>query len=62
MIAFADDTSLHFKIDDIGDESVNEINLHLDVVSDWYKRNKLTLNATKTQAIIFRPRQSKKVF
>ena len=57
-ILFADDTNLFFKHSDpIMAASI--INNELKQISLWFKVNKLSLNASKTNFIIFHPHQQK---
>ena len=53
---FADDTNLI-------DKSLKKINKHinrdLNLTVDWIRANKLSLNASKTQIVLFKPRNKK---
>ena len=57
-IQFADDTTLY-----TGGKSVRliecEINHDLEIISGWFKANKLTLNLDKTVCMIFPPHKNK---
>jgi hypothetical protein len=53
-ILFADDTNLLITNKSI-DTMLNNINLDLTTVVDWFCANKLTLNIDKTKSLIFRP-------
>ena len=59
-IQFADDTTLY-----TGRKSPRliecEINHDLEIVSDWFKANKLTLNLEKTVCMIFSPHKNKNI-
>ena len=48
---FADDTTLLYSHKDIASQ-INMINEELDKVSDWFKANKLSVNASKTNYMI----------
>ena len=55
---FADDTNLLYADKDLKSlESV--INIELQKVCDWLNANKLTINAKKSNFVIFRPSQKK---
>ena len=55
---FADDTSLFYA--DTNLKSLEEtVNSKVLKVSDWLNANKLTLNAKKSNYVIFRPHQRK---
>ena len=45
-ILFADDTTLLFSHPDISSK-INSINMELDEISNWFKTNKLPVNASK---------------
>ena len=55
---FADDTNL-FLID----KSLKKINKHINrdlkLTVDWIRANKLSLNASKTEIVLFKPRNKK---
>ena len=57
-IQFADDTTLY-----TGSKTIRliecEINHDLEIISDWFKANKLTLNLDKTVCMIFSPNKNK---
>ena len=53
-IQFADDTTLYTSGKNIRLLEC-EINHDLEIISDWFKANKLTLNADKTACMIFPP-------
>ena len=59
-IQFADDTTLY-----TGGKSVRliecEINHDLEIISDWFRANKLTLNVDKTVCMVFPPKKSKEI-
>ena len=55
---FADDTNLLYTDKDLKSlESV--MNIELQKVCNWLNANKLTLNAKKSNSVIFRPSQKK---
>lgn len=61
-VIYADDTTLgaclsHFGQDN--DEIEQNLNLELNCISNWFKLNKLTLNAQKTKAMLFQTPQKK---
>lgn len=53
VLLFADDTTLQLSSSNIK-ELFKIANKELNVVSDWFKANKLTLNVNKTKYILFR--------
>ena len=55
---FADDTNLLFADKDLKSLE-NVINIELKKVCDWLNANKLTINAKKSNFVIFRPSQKK---
>ena len=58
FLLFADDTNLLYADKDLKSlESV--INIELQKVCDWLNANKLTINAKKSNFVIFRPSQKK---
>jgi hypothetical protein len=59
--AFADDTNLFHSNDDV-DNAIQTINIDLVFLVDWFTRNRLVLNADKTQYMVFQPPQSAKKF
>ena len=50
-ILFADDTTLYMSSNDIH-RMFHEMNIELDVLADWFKANKLSLNAGKTNFML----------
>ena len=54
-LLFADDTTIYYTSDSI-DELLSIINSELDSVTDWFRANKLSLNVSKTNFIIFQTR------
>lgn len=55
---FADDTNLLYADKDLKSlESV--VNIELTNVCDWLNANKLTINAKKSNFVVFRPRQKR---
>ena len=52
LILFADDTNIFYSNSDRS-EIENVVNAELRKLSTWFKANKLSLNATKTNFIIF---------
>jgi hypothetical protein len=57
-IQYADDTTLLIKGNSIEDLNLST-NQELNNINDWFKSNKLSLNANKTYAVLFRTPQSK---
>jgi hypothetical protein len=53
FILFADDTNV-FMSDKSIDMLVNRVNVELQLVSTWFRANKLSLNLVKTNFILFR--------
>ena len=51
FILFADDTTILFSSDDICSET-NKINKELSEISNWFRANKLSVNASKTTYMI----------
>ena len=51
-ILFADDTTLYTSSNNMT-ELFNSVQRDLDSLSDWFKANKLSLNATKTNYVLF---------
>ena len=55
---YADDTTLYAKLSSFGRSATNEINTEVTNINDWLKINKLSLNVTKTNFMIFhKPRR-----
>ena len=55
-VIYADDTALSTTLNSfngINDNSEEEINKELNIVNDWFKLNKLSLNPNKTKAMLF---------
>jgi hypothetical protein len=55
-IIYADDTALSAILNMNGNENQNlenQINNELDIINDWFKLNKLSLNISKTKAMVF---------
>ena len=58
---YADDTTIYFNSEDFDSNNYEyEINVELQKVSMWLKKNKLSLNLDKTKLMIFH-RQQKRV-
>ncbi len=51
-ILFADDTSVYASKPYLPD-LINVVNKELEDISDWFKANKLALNITKTNSMLF---------
>ena len=51
-ILFADDTTIYCHSHSTND-LFNKIQKYLDIVDDWFKANKLSLNVNKTKFMIF---------
>ena len=60
FILFADDTNIFYKHKDI-EVAVSIVNNELSKVSDWLSANKLSLNISKTNCIIFHPYQKNEI-
>ena len=56
-ILFADDTTLYYSSKCIQD-LYHTMNSELDILSDWFKANKLSLNAKKTNYMIFKKQRN----
>ena len=54
MLSYADDTTLHDSSNDL-DQLVNKINTELNNIYVWLSENKLMLNITKSNFILFGP-------
>ena len=61
FILFADDTNLFYSHDNAS-SLTNLINSELSMLSEWFQANKLSVNISKTNYIIFKPRQKKQIF
>jgi hypothetical protein len=55
-VIYADDTAL-FTVLETESNHVNNINSELEKICNWFKVNKLSLNASKTKAMLFHPIQ-----
>ena len=53
FISYADDSTLSGSLSLIDTQQTDNINSHLDKISEWLKVNKLTLNEQKTKFMIF---------
>ena len=51
-VLFADDTTIYYSSNNL-DDLYNKINHDLYTVADWFRANKLTLNISKTNYVIF---------
>ena len=58
LILFADDTNIFYANDDIV-TLISTLNQQLSLINEWFLANKLSLNVSKTNFIIFCPRQRK---
>ena len=58
FILFADDTNLFYSHDNVS-SLMSLINSELSMLSEWFQANKLSVNISKTNYIIFKPRQKK---
>ena len=58
IILFADDTNTFFSYRD-QNFLVETINSEMNKLTEWFKCNKLSLNAKKSNCIIFQPRQKR---
>ena len=56
-VVYADDTTLTATLNAFGNNTSLSINNNLHAISDWLKLNKLSLNSTKTKAMIFHTHQ-----
>ena len=61
FILFADDTNLFYSHDNVS-SLMSLINSELSMLSEWFQANKLSVNISKTNYIIFKPRQKKQIF
>ena len=58
VIMYADDTTLYANLDDFSENSVNlDIDGELEIINNWFKVNKLSLNAEKTKLMVFRKKK-----
>ena len=57
-ILFADDTTILYSHDDLASK-MNEINMELQEVTNWFKANKLSVNAGKTNYMLLGTRNGK---
>ena len=61
VILFADDTNLFISHNDPG--YLNDtLNSELNNLSTWFAANRLSLNLSKTNFMVFKPRQKKQLF
>ena len=51
-ILFADDTTIYYAVKNVADID-SKFNTYLTELSEWFKANKLTLNISKTNYVIF---------
>ena len=51
-ILYADDTTIFYSSDDMN-TLYNTMNSELELLSQWYMANKLSLNTSKTQYVLF---------
>ena len=59
IIMYADYTSLHGNIEDYSSHSFeSDTNGNLEILNNWFKLNKLSLNADKTKLMIFRKKKT----
>ena len=61
MILFADDTNLFISHND-PDYLNDTLNSELNNLSTWFAANRLSLNLSKTNFMVFKPRQKKQLF
>ena len=59
-LLFADDTTLQLSSENLK-QLYKKANIELAKISDWFKANKLTLNAKKTKYICFKPNSKKEI-
>lgn len=59
-ILYADDTNLFFEAKDLN-MRINDINAELKLVETWCNSNKLTLNLNKTNYIVLKTHQNRKI-
>lgn len=52
LILFADDTNIFYSNDNYN-ELINTVNDELSKIKEWMDRHKLSLNISKTKAMIF---------
>ena len=52
---YADITTFYGNLDDSSENSVeSDINGELEIINNWFKLNKLSLNAEKSKLMVFR--------
>ena len=61
LILFADDTNLFYSHGNVS-SLMSLINSELSMLNGWFQANKLSVNISKTNYIIFKARQRKKIF
>ena len=62
LILYADDTTLYTTLDNSCSNMENTLNEQLNEINNWLKLNKLSLNVTKTKAMVFHVPQRKIVY
>ena len=60
LILSADDTNIFFSHNNLP-LLMNIINSEMNKLSEWFRANKLSINATKSNYMIFRPRQKRQI-
>ena len=60
LILFADDTNVFMSDKDVNYLSVM-LNLKMDILSIWFKANRLSLNIKKNKLMVFKPRQKRSI-
>jgi hypothetical protein len=60
LILFADDTNIFFSHNNLP-LLMNIINSEMNKLSEWFRANKLSINAKKSNYMIFRPRQKRQI-
>jgi hypothetical protein len=61
FILFADDTNLFYSHDNLS-SLMGLINSELCKLTEWFQSNKLSINTTKSNYIVFKPRQKRQKF
>ena len=61
VILFADDTNLFISHNDLV-YLINTLNTELNKLSTWFAANRLSLNLSKTNFMVFKPWQKKQSF
>ena len=60
LILFADDTNIFFSHNNLP-LLMNIINSEMNKLSEWFRANKLSINAKKSNYMVFRPRPKRQI-